>query len=93
MKSGARIAERMLGLTEIEVKQRNGYPDRQFTDGGYTVLIYTRRLYTNLYQYGSIDKYQYTVYWFKNDICTNWYVGEDRIPPDDINFRLWGTIR
>jgi hypothetical protein len=81
-------AEKMLGKSEMEIKQNYGIPSRQFQENGYTVLMFSERIYRNLQQYGSIDKYQHTMFWIKDGRCTNWLVKEDVNPPDQVTYRI-----
>jgi hypothetical protein len=82
-------AKQMLGKTEMDIKQFYGIPAKQYVDNGYTVLVFSDRIYHNLFQYGAIDKYQHTMFWIKDGRCTNWLVKEDQNPPDQVNYRIY----
>ena len=92
MNIASKNAKKMLGLSEVEIKQRMGIPTRQLIDNGYTVMIYAQPIYHNLYQYGSINKYNYTVFWLDRNVCTNWMVREEQVPPEQIDVRVWGNF-
>jgi hypothetical protein len=92
MNIASKNAKKMLGLSEIEIKQRMGMPSQQFVDKGYTVMVYAQPVYVNLYQYGSINKYNYTVFWLRSDVCTNWLVREEQVPPEQVDVRVWGNF-
>ena len=91
MHRASKNAQSMLGLSEVEIKQRMGMPDREMMDNGYTVLVYAHPIYHNLYQYGSINKYNYTVFWLHRNVCTNWMVKEEQVPPSQMDIRVWAN--